>query len=214
MWRGRFAREALWRALRGRFDSFRAWQMDTVRLRARAPSKGVLTMDRDDVGAARQLELLEDEQPTQPAQPMQRRIRPRTENRARYSKQQLAADGMLYPEDTRPLRPKTRGECVDGPRPCPFVSCRHHLYLDVMERSGSVRFNFPNLEVWELEETCALDVADRGGMTLVSVGRMLNVTRERVRQVEMRSLARMRAKAEGDDGVTDYLEGFDHVEEA
>ncbi len=35
------------------------------------------------------------------------------------------------------VRPKTRGECASGPRPCPWVSCRHHLYLDV-DKNGSV----------------------------------------------------------------------------
>lgn len=28
-------------------------------------------------------------------------------------------------------RPRTRGECKDGPRPCPWVSCRHHLLLEI-----------------------------------------------------------------------------------
>src|ERR1019366_2346037 len=28
-------------------------------------------------------------------------------------------------------RPKTRGDCVDGPRPCPWAGCRQHLYLEV-----------------------------------------------------------------------------------
>lgn len=29
----------------------------------------------------------------------------------------------IYPDE----RPKTRGECYEMPRPCPFVSCRYHL---------------------------------------------------------------------------------------
>lgn len=28
-------------------------------------------------------------------------------------------------------RPRTRGDCKDGPRPCPWVSCRHHLLLEI-----------------------------------------------------------------------------------
>jgi Sigma-70, region 4 len=35
-----------------------------------------------------------------------------------------------------------------------------------------------------MEETCSLDVADRGGETLEAVGAYLNITRERVRQLE------------------------------
>lgn len=94
----------------------------------------------------------------------------------------------LYPEDTRSLRPQTRAECEGGPRPCPFVSCQHHLYLDVSARNGSIKLNFPDLEVWDMKETCALDVADRGGATLEDVGGILNLTREAVRQIENRAL--------------------------
>lgn len=28
-------------------------------------------------------------------------------------------------------RPRTRAQCQDGPRPCPWVACRHHLLLEV-----------------------------------------------------------------------------------
>ena len=38
-------------------------------------------------------------------------------------------------------RPKTRADCVDGPRPCPYISCAHHLYLDVNNESGAIKFN-------------------------------------------------------------------------
>lgn len=84
-------------------------------------------------------------------------------------------------------RPRTRGECEDGPRPCPWVSCRHHLYLEVNDRT--VKINFPGLEIEELVETCALDVADRGGLSLEDVGPLINVTRERIRQIELSALA-------------------------
>jgi len=88
-------------------------------------------------------------------------------------------------------RPKTRADCIDGPRPCPFVSCKHHLYLDVSPRTGSIKLNFPDLEVWEMGSTCALDIADGGGATLEDVGAILNVTRERVRQLEVKALGRL-----------------------
>ncbi len=84
----------------------------------------------------------------------------------------------------------TRGECAGGERPCPFVSCTHHLFLDVSRKTGSFKLNFPDLEPDELPETCALDVADRGGQTLQQVANLVNVTRERVRQIEGRILAR------------------------
>lgn len=92
--------------------------------------------------------------------------------------------------------PATRGDCLQGEnaeRPCPFLSCRHHLYLGVNERTGSIKYNFPGLEVWDLPESCALDVADRGGDTLEAVGDLMNLTRERVRQLETSALSKLKA---------------------
>jgi DNA-directed RNA polymerase sigma subunit (sigma70/sigma32) len=43
-----------------------------------------------------------------------------------------------------------------------------------------------------MAETCSLDVADRGGITLEEVGAILNLTRERIRQVEVRGLYKIR----------------------
>ena len=47
-------------------------------------------------------------------------------------------------------RPKTRADCINGPRPCLFVSCKHNLYLDVNPETGSIKLNFPDKEIWEL----------------------------------------------------------------
>lgn len=92
------------------------------------------------------------------------------------------------------LRPRTRAECRGGPRPCLFVSCRFHLYLDVNELTGSIKLNFPHLEPWELLESCALDLAERGGLTHEQIGTLLNVTRERARQVEESGLTKLRSR--------------------
>jgi len=100
--------------------------------------------------------------------------------------------------------PTTRSECVNMPRPCMFVSCRHHLYLDVNEDTGSVKFNFPDKDVWELEETCALDVADRGGITLEEVGSIMNLTRERIRQLELSGLKKLKHYSSGEDNLETY----------
>lgn len=94
------------------------------------------------------------------------------------------------------LRPTHRSQCVDGPRPCPWVSCKFHLYVDINPESGSVKLNFPDLEVWEMEETCALDIADRGGITLEEIGAYLNLTRERIRQVEADGVNKMKTDRE------------------
>ena len=120
------------------------------------------------------------------------RARARTISIRRLSKAELNRGKMLYPE-TDYWKPRTREECADGPRPCPFVSCKHHLFIDVSARTGAIKLNFPDLEVWDLGESCALDVADRGGTTLEDVGAIMNLTRERIRQVEVKALAKLEA---------------------
>jgi hypothetical protein len=89
-------------------------------------------------------------------------------------------------------RPRTRGDCIDAPRPCPFVSCKHHLYLDVNPETGALRLTFPDRGVDEIPESCALDVADQGAATLHQVGVLVNLTRERIRQIEVRASFRLR----------------------
>ena len=120
------------------------------------------------------------------------RARAKTISIRRLSKTELNAGRMLYPE-TDYWKPKTRAECADMERPCPFVSCKYHLYVDVHPVRGSIKVNFTDLEVWEMTETCALDIADRGGITLEEVGEIMNLTRERVRQVETAGLGKLAA---------------------
>ena len=139
-----------------------------------------------------------DQQATQPARRRQRartlKARPLTkEERTEYTPEFEVLDT---------IRPDVREDCRDGIRPCPFVSCKFHLYLDVNPRNGHVKYNFPDLEVWELEETCSLDIAERErGVTLEEVGNVMNLTRERVRQVEVSGLAKI--KEEGPFSAVD-----------
>ena len=96
------------------------------------------------------------------------RSRPRTLSMRRQSKRELERMRQMYP-DVDYERPMTRADCQHGPhaeRPCPFVSCKYHLYLDVNPETGSIKLNFPHLDVSDMSDTCALDVADRGGITL------------------------------------------------
>jgi len=119
-----------------------------------------------------------------------RQVRARTVAIKQMRREELRLGALLYPPRGEP-RPRTRGECRNMERPCPFVGCKYHLYLDVSPRGG-IKFNFPDLEVWELQETCALDVAERpGGVTLEEVGTIMNLTRERVRQLEAMGLQRL-----------------------
>lgn len=111
---------------------------------------------------------------------------------------QISAERELSAAERAELelgRPKRRSQCVDGPRPCPWVSCRYHLALDVSPRSGAIQYAHPDLELEQLEDSCALDVADRGGVTLEAIAQLLNVTRERVRQLETAGLVKLRRAA-------------------
>lgn len=137
----------------------------------------------------------QEELPRAPPQARKPRVRARTISIKRLSKRELERGRLTNPtpEHERPL---TRGDCLEGgsnaERPCPFVSCVHHLYLDVSERSGAIKLNFPDQEPWDLPETCALDIVDRGGVTLEEVGGIMNLTRERVRQLENRALGKVK----------------------
>lgn len=66
--------------------------------------------------------------------------------------------------------PVTRGDCKDGPRPCPF-SCRYRL---------------------EGAESCALDVADRGeALPAEAVGALIGLTKSGVEAAEARAIRKM-----------------------
>lgn len=113
----------------------------------------------------------------------------------------------LPPEVTQwleALKPRLRSDCRGAMRPCPHVSCKFHLYLDVNPETGSIKFNFPGQEVHELKETCALDVAERGGVTLEEVGDHMNLTRERIRQVESTGIKKVMQKID-ELGLTEEL---------
>lgn len=57
-------------------------------------------------------------------------------------------------------RPRRRGDCVDGPRPCPWVSCRYHLAHERIKRLDEDAAVEAITET--MTQTCALDLADDG----------------------------------------------------
>jgi hypothetical protein len=156
-----------------------------------------------------QVRLVADARPTRPARPTDderlRRRRGRSRRKRevrgksicvkRLTRLEIAVGKALFP-DVPVDRPKARADCAHGERPCPFVSCTQHLYLDVFERTGAIKLNFPDLEVWEMTDSCALDVADRGGTTLEEAGALMNLTRERIRQLEVSALGKLAVLAE------------------
>lgn len=119
--------------------------------------------------------------------------RPQVLRTARVTKSEKRHLALVYeqtPDD--PNRPRTRADCENVPRPCPYVSCRHHLYLDVNPRTGSIKIGRPDLEPDELERSCALDIADEGPATLDEIAAALNISHERVRQIEEESTRKLR----------------------
>ncbi len=161
--------------------------------------------DEEEVGESL-ASVLEDD-PSSAPEPGRRKRRSRERARTisirRLSKAELNRGRQLYPE-TDYWKPTSRADCENIERPCPYVSCKYHLYIDVHPVRGSIKLNFPDLEVWEMTETCSLDVADRGGITLEEVGEIMNLTRERVRQVETAGLAKLEAIEEMEK-LKDYL---------
>lgn len=128
----------------------------------------------------------------------------RSENIRRLSKAKLALGETVPSDPAQAQRPRSWGECVEAGRgtatPCAFVGCAYHLALDVDAETGTITLRdpgvvhdgdadgVPEIDVAAMRATCALAEATRGGITLEEVGAMLNLTRERVRQLETRAL--------------------------
>jgi hypothetical protein len=120
----------------------------------------------------------------------------KSQNGVTLSLRELKRMPNLEPEDdlTKSLRverPQTRGDCLSGPRPCPWVSCRHHLYLDVNTNNGSLLLHYGGMDLEDVPHTCSLDVADDGGKTFEEVAQILHLSRERIRQLEARALRKV-----------------------
>ena len=101
-------------------------------------------------------------------------------------------------------RPRTRGDCAGGLRPCPWVGCRYHLASDYRPASRDVTIRRRIVGergcsdahaadlVLQMAQTCALDVADDGPVTLDVTGQLFELTRERVRQLEEKAILKLR----------------------
>ena len=89
----------------------------------------------------------------------------------------------LVEPDERGVRPVTRGDCAGVARPCPWVECRHNL-ADVGRRKRKLPITDPAL-------SCALDVADRDGVSLEVVGYSMGMTREAARLIIEGALDRL-----------------------
>lgn len=96
---------------------------------------------------------------------------------------------MRSPRTSFPL---LRLDCSSTPRPCPHVGCVHNTYLTVSAK-GKLQISRPGLEPEDVpeDESCSLDVASEGPQTLERVGQILGVTRERVRQIEIKIMGKI-----------------------
>lgn len=117
-------------------------------------------------------------------------VRARIEAERRAREQQRAEVEAVIAEYDRP---RTRGDCAGGERPCPWASCRHHLLVEVSPETGHLKLQDRELE--DMPETCALDVADRGGLNQPDTAALLGVSRQRVYQVEKRGIRLLALRA-------------------
>jgi hypothetical protein len=86
-----------------------------------------------------------------------------------------------------------RADCRGGPRPCPLVSCPSNNYLS-RTSSGAAKLTWPNLEPWEVPPklSCAEDMIERGPVLVKTIAKALNMTDERVRQVYVDGIEKLR----------------------
>ncbi len=98
--------------------------------------------------------------------------------------------------------PATRGECPVV-RPCPYLTCKYNMGVHLESDGKRMRMHrvwrgiFSNTtESMRVGHTCALDAAEAGGMTLEEVGQIMGVTRERIRQIELVALKKLRLRIE------------------
>ena len=114
--------------------------------------------------------------------------------------------------------PRTRGDCLPGghnaERPCPFARCKYHFAIRrINGRSRTpIMLEFPERELDELPETCVLDIADRGGITLDGAAKAFGLVRERVRQIEDAALRKVReARSVEQRELRDWNRGTLHL---
>lgn len=84
-------------------------------------------------------------------------------------------------------RPRTRADCIDGPRPCPWFGCAHHLGTKVTQ-AGRLCVR----EIGEQQPSCELDEAERGPKTKEETGRVLGVTSRMVDYLERNAARKLR----------------------
>ena len=110
--------------------------------------------------------------------------------------------------EQRATRPTKRWECKSGPRPCPWIGCEYHLFVDVDVDNGSLwghpAIGFPRampdwipvhstkthdterrlLKLFDDDrDSCALDVAERGEHTNRETGEAMGLSIRQVKEI-------------------------------
>jgi hypothetical protein len=137
----------------------------------------------------------------------------------RFSKRRLQQDAQTT-GDLEPI-PRTWGECQERAlgtlkNPCWYLRCRYNLLLDLDPRNGSYKVTWPDLTSGAYGDeyhalpaaTCVLHEAASGGLTLEEIGQAMNLTRERVRQIETKALYALRDLSELVRVVDDELDTY------
>lgn len=105
-------------------------------------------------------------------------------------------------------RPKTRADCANIPRPCPFVGCLYNNYLDVRGNRVRILHDCDPLDI-NPQTSCALDVADNtDGLSLSEVGDILGLSGEMVRIIQDTALNKIKTflSEQYEDDVFDLIE--------
>jgi hypothetical protein len=103
-------------------------------------------------------------------------------------------------------RPMTVADCPTGP--CPWFSCSMNLYLFVDRSHGTLKIVFPDKDFDELEETCALRVANLqtgdGLLPFEVIARLQNFTLERASKIADAAMEKLKSglqKLRDDDDI-------------
>lgn len=94
-----------------------------------------------------------------------------------------------------PGAPRTRADCANVPRPCPYLDCtRSHLWVSLEEeqagnpqagKRGQAHFKPSTMQ------TCARDVAERGPASFNQIGDYLGIDSTRARQIAAGALVKL-----------------------
>jgi hypothetical protein len=91
----------------------------------------------------------------------------------------------------------TGGACRELPGHCPHTMCRFNLTSEHRDNRGEKP---AEMRLPVVREACALEAAEKGGMTLGEIAARLSISSERVRQIEYGALTKLWLRLGGNKG--------------